>query len=385
MLEELVQKLELRKKEGLFRQRLIRQGPQTSHLKIESQLNLSFCSNDYLGLANHPDVVAALCQGSLQYGVGSGASHLISGHSSAHHELEEALARFVELPSALLFSTGYMANIAVVSTLIGHHGAVFADKLNHASLNDAVLLSRAQLIRYPHLDLESLERALARTKASNKLVLTDAVFSMDGDIAPIKEILTLCQQYGAWLLVDDAHGFGVLGRSGKGILHDLDQIDLNSPHLVYMATLGKSVGVFGAFVAGQPELIEILIQFARTYGYTTAMPSALACAVMKSLTVIEQEQWRRDRLTQHISFLRNHYQSSQWSLLPSKTPIQPLLIGKSNVVTQLSERLRREGILVPAIRPPTVPVGKSRLRISLSASHSEEEVKHLVDSLQRLE
>ena len=385
MLEELVQKLELRKKEGLFRQRLIRQGPQTSHLKIESQLNLSFCSNDYLGLANHPDVVAALCQGSLQYGVGSGASHLISGHSSAHHELEEALARFVELPSALLFSTGYMANIAVVSTLIGHHGAVFADKLNHASLNDAVLLSRAQLIRYPHLDLESLERALARTKASNKLVLTDAVFSMDGDIAPIKEILTLCQQYGAWLLVDDAHGFGVLGRSGKGILHDLDQIDLNSPHLVYMATLGKSVGVFGAFVAGQPELIEILIQFARIYGYTTAMPSALACAVMKSLTVIEQEQWRRDRLTQHISFLRNHYQSSQWSLLPSKTPIQPLLIGKSNVVTQLSERLRREGILVPAIRPPTVPVGKSRLRISLSASHSEEEVKHLVDSLQRLE
>lgn len=385
MLEELVQKLELRKKEGLFRQRLIRQGPQTSHLKIESQLNLSFCSNDYLGLANHPDVVAALCQGSLLYGVGSGASHLISGHSSAHHELEEALARFVELPRALLFSTGYMANIAVVTTLIGHHGVVFADKLNHASLNDAVLLSRAQLIRYPHLNLESLERALARTKASNKLVLTDAVFSMDGDIAPIKEILTLCQQYGAWLLVDDAHGFGVLGRSGKGILHGLDQIDLNSPHLVYMATLGKSVGVFGAFVAGQPELIEMLLQFARTYGYTTAMPSALACAVMKSLELLEQEQWRRDRLAQHISFLRSHYQSSQWSLLPSETPIQPLLIGKSNAVTQLSEKLRREGIIVPAIRPPTVPVGKARLRISLSASHSEVEVKRLVDTLQRLE
>lgn len=386
MLEELVQKLEQRKNEGLFRYRLTRQSPQTPHVKIATQLNLSFASNDYLGLANHPEVAAALCRGTLQYGVGSGASHLISGHSAVHHELENLLARFVELPSALLFSTGYMANIAVVTTLVGHHDVVFADKLNHASLNDAALLSKAKLIRYPHLDLDSLERALARTNAPSKLVLTDAVFSMDGDVAPIKELLTLCQKYGAWLLIDDAHGFGVLGFAGKGILHrSLEQIDLNSPHLIYMATLGKAVGVFGAFVAGQPEVIEMLIQFARTYGYTTAMPSALAYAVMQSLTLLEQEEWRREKLARLITLLKSHYQSSRWSLLPSLTPIQPLLIGESNTAIQLSEILRREGILIPAIRPPTVPVGQARLRISLSASHREEEIIQLAETLQRAE
>lgn len=386
MLEELAQKLEQRKNEGLFRHRLTRQSPQTPHVKIATQLNLSFASNDYLGLANHPEVAAALCRGTLQYGVGSGASHLISGHSAVHHELENLLARFVELPSALLFSTGYMANIAVVTTLVGHHDVVFADKLNHASLNDAALLSKAKLIRYPHLDLDSLERALARTNAPSKLVLTDAVFSMDGDVAPIKELLTLCQKYGAWLLIDDAHGFGVLGFAGRGILHrSLEQIDLNSPHLIYMATLGKAVGVFGAFVAGQPEVIEMLIQFARTYGYTTAMPSALAYAVMQSLTLLEQEEWRRERLARLITLLKSHYQSSRWSLLPSLTPIQPLLIGESNTAIQLSEILRREGILIPAIRPPTVPVGQARLRISLSASHREEEIIQLAETLQRAE
>lgn len=386
MLEGLVQRLEQRKNEGLFRYRLTRQGPQTPYVEIATQSNLSFASNDYLGLANHPEVVAALCQGALQYGVGSGASHLISGHSVVHHELENALARFVELPSALLFSTGYMANIAVVTTLIGHHDAVFADKLNHASLNDAALLSKAKLIRYSHLDLESLERALARTNALNKLVLTDAVFSMDGDVAPIKALLALCQKHKAWLLIDDAHGFGVLGRAGKGVLHHgLEQIDLNSPNLVYMATLGKAAGVFGAFVAGQPALIEMLIQFARTYGYTTAMPSALACAIMRSLILLEQDEWRREKLARLVALLKNRYQSSRWSLLPSLTPIQPLLIGESNTVVQLSEILRKEKILVPAIRPPTVPVGQARLRISLSASHHEAEVIQLIETLQRVE
>ncbi len=385
MLEELVQRLEQRKNEGLFRYRLTRQSPQTPHIKVATQSNLSFCSNDYLGLANHPEVVAALCQGSLQYGAGSGASHLISGHSEVHHDLENALAKYTELPRALLFSTGYMANIAVVTTLVGHHDAVFADKLNHASLNDAALLSKAKLIRYPHLDLETLERALAQTHVPNKLVLTDAVFSMDGDIAPVKELLTLCQKYNAWLLIDDAHGFGVLGHAGKGILHHCDQIDLNSPHLIYMATLGKSVGVFGAFVAGQPELIEMLIQFARTYGYTTAMPSALACAIMQSLILLEREAWRREKLARLIILLKDHYQSARWSLLPSFTPIQPLLIGESSTAVLLSEMLRREGILVPAIRPPTVPVGQARLRISLSASHREAEVIQLIEALQRVE
>lgn len=386
MLEELTQRLEQRKKEGLFRHRLMRQNPQTPYVKIATQLNLSFSSNDYLGLANHPEVAAALCHGTLHYGVGSGASHLISGHSAVHHELENALARFVALPSALLFSTGYMANIAVVTTLVGRHDAVFADKLNHASLNDAALLSKAKLIRYPHLDVENLERALARTNFPNKLVLTDAVFSMDGDVAPIKELLAICQKYGAWLLVDDAHGFGVLGRAGKGVLHHgLEQIDLNSPHLIYMGTLGKAAGVFGAFVAGQSEVIEMLIQFARTYGYTTAMPPALAYAIMQSLVLLEQEEWRREKLARLITLLRDRYQSSRWSLLPSLTPIQPLLIGESETAIQLSEMLRREGILIPAIRPPTVPVGQARLRISLSASHREKEVIQLAETLQRVE
>lgn len=384
MLTDLSARLRERENAGLYRHRLKLEGPQTIHATIDGKRYLAFCSNDYLGLANHPALVEAACQGAHQYGVGSGASHLVSGHSSAHHALEEALARFVDLPQALLFSTGYLANIAVVTTLVGRSDAVFADRLNHASLNDAVLLSGAAFARYPHLELTRLERYLADTKVSNKLVATDAVFSMDGDIAPIIELLALCEQHDAWLLLDDAHGFGVLGENGRGVLHAFDGFKLRSPCLVYMATLGKAAGVSGAFVAAQPEVIAALIQFARTYGYTTATPPLLSHALLTSLSLIEREAWRRKKLMAHELRLKRGLQSCRWSLLPSMTPIQPLMIGRSDDAVQLSKGLREKGILVPAIRPPTVPQGQARLRISLSAAHSVENIDRLIEALHDL-
>lgn len=384
MLTDLSARLRARENTGLYRRRLMLEGPQTTDVTVAGERYLAFCSNDYLGLANHPALVEAVREGAQQYGVGSGASHLISGHTSAHHALEEALAQFVGLPQALLFSTGYMANIAVVTTLVGRGDAVFVDKLNHASLNDAVLLSRASFTRYPHLELARLAQCLADTKARHKLVATDAVFSMDGDIAPTVELLALCERYDAWLLLDDAHGFGVLGRNGKGVLHAFDGLNLGSPHLVYMATLGKAAGVFGAFVAAQPDVIAALIQFARTYGYTTAAPPLLSHALLTSLSLLEQEAWRREKLTAHRLQLDRGLQSCRWSLLPSVTPIQPLMIGRSEEAVHLSERLRDKGIIVPAIRPPTIPQGQARLRISLSAAHDAEDIDRLIEALHDL-
>lgn len=384
MLTDLSVQLRERENAGLYRRRLLLEGPQTTQVTVAGKHYLAFCSNDYLGLANHPALIEAACQGARRYGVGSGASHLICGHSSAHHTLEEALARFVDLPGALLFSTGYMANQAVVTALAGRADAVFADKLNHASLNDAALLSRATFTRYPHLDLAKLARYLAESQAACKLVVTDAVFSMDGDIAPVAELLTLCEQYNAWLLLDDAHGFGVLGKNGKGVLHAFGGRKLHSPHLIYMATLGKAAGVFGAFVAAQSEVIATLIQFARTYGYTTATPPLLSYTVLASLALIEQEAWRREKLKALMMQLRTGLESCRWPLLPSITPIQPLMVGGSEDAVRLSEGLRNKGILVPAIRPPTVPQDQARLRISLSAAHSEEDIRRLVEALHDL-
>lgn len=384
MLANLSAKLRERENAGLSRRRLMLEGPQTIHATIEGKQYLAFCSNDYLGLANHPALIEAACAGAQRYGVGSGASHLISGHSTAHHTLEEALAHFVGLPQALLFSTGYMANMAVITSLVGRGDTIFADKLNHASLNDAALLSKATFTRYPHLDLAKLERYLAESEARCKLVVTDAVFSMDGDIAPVVELLALCEQYDAWLLLDDAHGFGVLGKNGQGTLHTFDKFNLRLPHLVYMATLGKAAGVSGAFVAAQPEIIETLIQFARTYGYTTATPALLAHTLMTSLSLIEQEEWRREKLIELIMQLKTGLQSLRWPLMSSMTPIQPLVVGRNSEAMHLSEALRDRGILVPAIRPPTVPEGKARLRISLSAAHCEEDVERLIEVLHDL-
>ncbi len=381
MLLNLAEQLHSRENAGLSRHRLTLESPQHTHVAIAGGEYLAFCSNDYLGLANHPQLIEAVCDGARQHGVGAGASHLISGHSSAHHALENALARFTGFPRALLFSTGYMANAGVVTALIDRGDAIFADKLNHASLNDAALHSRVKLIRYPHLDLAVLERRLAGSQARRKLVMTDAVFSMDGDIAPVAELLALCDKYDAWLLLDDAHGFGVLGRQGRGVA---SHFNLSSPRIIYMATLGKAAGVFGAFVAAQAEIIETLIQSARSYIYTTATPPLLSHALLHSLILIEQEEWRRERLSQLIVQLRKGLQSLRWKLLPSATPIQPLLIGSNDEALQLSEALREHGILVPAIRPPTVPQDTARLRISLSAAHNPADVEQLVAVLREL-
>ena len=380
-IEQLSEQLHSRQEKNLFRRRLVLESPQHTHVSIGGREHLAFCSNDYLGLADHPQLVSAACEGARKYGVGSGASHLISGHSSAHHALEEALARFTGLPRALLFSTGYMANVGAVTALLGHGDAIFCDKLNHASLNDAALLSRAKFSRYshcPHLNLAALERQLAASHARRKLVLTDAVFSMDGDIAPVPGLLELCEKYDAWLMLDDAHGFGVLGPQGRGTLA---HFNIRSPRIIYMATLGKAAGVFGAFVAAQPEIIETLIQHARSYIYTTAAPPLLSHTLLKSLELIEEEEWRREKLAQLVERLKHELNPLCWRLLPSVTPIQPLVIGENDRAVEVSEALRDRGILVPAIRPPTVPQGAARLRISLSASHTMEDLGRLGEAL----
>jgi len=381
LLEALQRDLDERSAAGLLRRRHTLGSPQSPQIAVDGKTYLSFCSNDYLGLANHPQLISALQKGAGQWGAGAGAAHLVSGHFEPHHQLEQRLADFSGKPAALLFSTGYMANIGVVQALVGKGDTVFADKLNHASLNDAMLLSRAETKRYRHGDTAQLEQLLQRAQSGRKLVVTDAVFSMDGDIAPLPELLALCERHDAWLLVDDAHGFGVLGEHGRG---SLGHFSLDSPRIVYMATLGKAAGVFGAFVAAEQEIIDTLINHARSYVYTTASPPALAVALLQSLQLIEQG----DALRTHLDRLRVHLHEGlndlPWQLMPSSTAIQPLLVGESRRALELSEGLRARGIWVTAIRPPTVPQGTARLRITLSAAHGERDVARLVEALHEL-
>lgn len=384
MFPDLAEQLAVREQAGLLRRRQVFSGPQDIHQTTADQRYLSFCSNDYLGLANHPDLIQAAQDGAQQYGVGAGASHLINGHSLAHHTLEAALAEFVHYPAALLFSTGYMANMGVITALVGRDDAIFADKLNHASLNDAALLSRAKFVRYPHADLTVLGQQLASSGARRKLVVSDAVFSMDGDIAPVNALLALCKQYDAMLLLDDAHGFGVLGQDGRGILTTLDDAESITSHVIYMATLGKAAGVFGAFVAAHEDIIETLVQNARSYIYTTATPPLLSHTLLTSLQLMQQETWRRNRLAELIHALKQGLKATRWQLLPSETPIQPLMIGDSVEAVRISQALREQGILVPAIRPPTVPQGSARLRISLSAAHEVADVAQLTAALRAM-
>jgi 8-amino-7-oxononanoate synthase len=367
---------------GLKRQRRMLESPQGARVRVDGRDYIAFCSNDYLGLAAHPELIEAARKGASRYGVGAGASHLILGHVAAHHELEERLAAFVGLPRALLFATGYMANLGVVTALAGRGDAVFADRLNHASLNDAALLSRADFRRYPHLDLAALGRLLGASGARRKLVVTDAVFSMDGDVAPLPELIALCERHDAWLLLDDAHGFGVLGTGGRGTPA---HFNTESPRLIYMATLGKAAGVFGAFVAGAAEMVEALVQRARPYIYTTAAPPMLSVALMKSLDLIHADEWRRHHLRNLIALLRERLQPGRWRLAPSLTAIQPLVIGGNEEAVAASEHLARNGLLVPAIRPPTVPQGTARLRISLSAAHEADDVERLAAALNALQ
>ena len=377
----LQRELDERSTQGLRRRRRVQDSPAGVRIKTGDLELLSFCSNDYLGLANDARLVAALHSGLKQWGVGAGASHLVSGHLTPHHELESALAEFVGKPEALLFSTGYLANLGAVQALVGRGDAVFADKLNHASLNDAMRLSRAEIQRYRHNDVEHLASLLTRSTSKRKLVITDAVFSMDGDLARLPELLTLCEQHDAWLLVDDAHGFGVLGDEGRGAL---SHFGLVSPRLIYMATLGKAVGVSGAFVAAEPVVIDTLVNQARSYIYTTASLPAISVAVLESLNLMRSEGWRRGHLQQLMAQLRVGCADLPWQLMASGTPIQPLLIGDNQSAVELSEGLRAQGILVPAIRPPTVPQGTARLRISLSAAHTGTDVNQLIEALHEL-
>jgi len=379
---ELHAELEEREAAGLRRTRRVLETPQGARVRVDGRDYVAFCSNDYLGLASHPRLIEAARRGAARYGVGAGASHLILGHSMAHNDLENRLAAFAGFPRALLFSTGYLANIGAVTALVGREDAVFADRLNHASLNDAVLLSRAAFKRYPHLDLAALERLLAGSTARRRLIVTDAVFSMDGDIAPVPELVALAERYDAWLLLDDAHGFGVLGAEGRGTLA---HFNVNSPRVIYMATLGKAAGVSGAFIAGEAEVVETLVQRARAYVYTTATPPLLAHALLESLELVRREEWRRDRLRELVRQLRASLQLARWRLEPSDTAIQPLIIGANAEAVAVAEALARGGLLVPAIRPPTVPVGTARLRISLSAAHVPDDVERLAAALNALQ
>ncbi len=347
---------------------------------IDGRKVIGFCSNDYLGLANHPDVRAALIKGVERYGVGSGAAHLVNGHTRAHHALEEELAVFTGHPRALLFSTGYMANLGLAQALVGRGDAVLEDRLNHASLLDAGLLSGARLMRYRHNDASDLAEKLASRKQGDRLVLSDGVFSMDGDIADVVGLVRACDQYDATLMLDDAHGFGVLGAQGRGTLEHLGIAPSAAP--VYMATLGKALGTAGAFIAGSEDLIETLIQKARTYVYTTAAPPAVAEAARASLALIQSQPQLRDRLADNIGYFRACCAQAGIDIMHSRTAIQPLIIGDTRATVEISERLLEKGLLITAIRPPTVPEGTARLRITLSAAHTREHIDKLVSALE---
>ena len=382
MLNSLKLSLDQRKVDGLLRQRRLLDSPQAEHIVANNEHFLSFCSNDYLGLANHPDLIATMQSAAQASGVGSGASNLITGHHRYHDNLEKQLAKFVQMPAALLFSTGYMANIGVISALMGRNDAVFADKLNHACLNDGAFLSRAAFHRFPHNDVVALEELLKTSTAKHKLIAADAVFSMDGDMAPLPEYLSLCEKYDAYLYVDDAHGFGVLGEHGQGTLN---HFKLKSPRIIMMATLGKAAGVAGAFVAGEQVVIEYLIQKANSYVYSTPAPPALSATLSASVNLIEHGDHLRSHLRTLIAYLKDNLNCRKWQLMPSDTAVQPLVVGGNHEALALSEYLQSCGVLVPAIRPPTVPVGTSRLRISLSAAHSIEDIQKLIKVLHQAE
>jgi len=380
-MKDLSRKLRAHQQESLYRTRQIVDGPQGIEVRVNGRDYLAFCSNDYLGLANHPDIVAAFHQGLDEFGAGSGAAHLITGHSRVHHALEEELAGFVQRPRALLFSTGYMANLGVMSALLGRGDRVFQDRINHASLLDGARLSGARLVRYPHGDTADLATRLAAAPAGEYLVATDGVFSMDGDVAPLEQLADLATRHDAWLMVDEAHALGVIGLQGCG---SAAQCGLDQQQVpILMGTLGKAFGTFGAFVAGSEELIETLIQEARTYIYTTALPPAVAGATRAALQLVRGEEWRRERLQVLIRRFRAGTGQLGLELCDSETPIQPLIAGTADRALRLAQALREQGILVTAIRPPTVPQGGARLRITFSANHQDEHVDRLLDALEK--
>ena len=349
---------------------------------VDGRRAVDFCSNDYLALARHPDIASAMAAAAVRHGAGSGASHLVAGHGIEHARLEEELALFTGRARALLFSTGYMANLAVVGALAGGGEQVLLDRLCHASLIDAALLCRARFKRFAHADAAAAERALARGDGTAALIATDGVFSMDGDLAPLAELARLSRAHDCWLVVDDAHGLGVLGPTGRGSLEECGLDEKAVPVLV--GTLGKAFGTFGAFVAGAADVIELLLQKARPYAYTTALPQPIAAATRQALRIAAREPWRRERV---LSLARRFSQAAQQlgvPLMASTTPIQPVLLGSTARVLRAQEELLNAGFWVVAIRPPTVAAGSSRLRVTLSAGHTEDQVDGLVEALGRI-
>jgi 8-amino-7-oxononanoate synthase len=393
LLQKIEQQLAELGEQDLLRTRRVTASATDAVMTVDGRELLTFCSNDYLGLASHPQLRQALAEGARRYGVGSGASHLISGHSAAHDELEQRLAAtqapFIQHARALYFSTGYMANLGLLSGLAAVDFAeteIFSESLNHASIIGGTRLARCKVQIYPHADVVTLEQLLKSSTASTKIVVSDSVFSMDGLIAPLQQMLALCEQHDALLVIDDAHGFGVLGASGAGVL---EHLELCSPNLVYMGTLGKAAGVAGAFVAAHTSIIEWLTQKSRPYIYTTAAPAALAHALLTSLDIIQSDEGaqRRAHLQSLIAQFKNSVGSNIGGMacMPSDTQIQPLVVGDNRRAMQYAAVLLDRGIWVPAIRPPTVPVGTARLRVSLSAAHSHAHVERLVDALHGLE
>ena len=389
LIDSVNRKLAALDQQSLIRRRRVADTRCTPLQVVDGRAMLAFCSNDYLGLAAHPRVVEALRAGAQLYGAGSGASHLISGHSRAHAILEERLAAFaaphIDEARALYLSTGYMANLAVLTALgLDADAAIFSEALNHASLIDGARLARASVSVYPHGDIAALEALLAASSASTKIVATDAVFSMDGNLAPLPALLALCERHGAWLVVDDAHGFGVLGAQGRGAL---EHFNLRSPNIVYVGTLGKAAGVSGAFIAAHASVIELMIQRARPYIYTTAAPPALAHALLTSLDIITSEEGAalRSHLELLIAQLDADLRLTRWQRVASTTPIQPILIGPNDEALRIAAALHARGLWVPAIRPPTVPKGSARLRVTLSAAHTHDEVAQLATALNELE
>jgi 8-amino-7-oxononanoate synthase len=364
--------------ENLRRHRRVIDSAQGARVMIDGRAVLNFASNDYLGLANHARLRDAAHAAIDEFGVGAGASPLVTGHLRLHERAEERFAAFSRLPRALLFASGYAANLGILTSLCDRHAEIFADRLNHACLVDGARLSRATFTRYPHLDLAALAAQLAASRAEVKVVATDTVFSMDGDVADVRGLLALCEHHDAWLVLDDAHGIGVLGATGRGAL---EFFDVQSPRIVYMATLGKALGGYGAFVAGAPEVVEWLVQRARTYIYSTALPPVAAAAAIAALDLVDAQPQLVSRLRQRIEEFRAASAAIGLRLAASTTAIQPIVLGEAAWAVDASQRLLEQGFLVPAIRPPTVPEGTSRLRVSLSAAHSPEDVEQLANAL----
>lgn len=383
LLKALQEDLESWDAQGLTRVLHPIQSASSTHIRINNREYLNFSSNDYLGLARHPEIIKATHTALSRYGVGSTASHAVCGHFDSHEALEQCFAEWVEQPEACLFSSGYQANLAVISALLGHHDAIFSDKLNHACLNDGAILSRAAFHRFKHNDLDHLSQLLERHPARRRLIAVDGVYSMDGDLAPLAALANIAERHNAWLLVDDAHGLGVLSH-GRGSLRHWG---INRERVIYMGTLGKALGTSGACVAAHPLIIRTLIQRARPYIYTTALPPALAAGTLAAFTILEREPERVAHLHALCERFRKAMSSAQegglWSLPPSFTAIQPLIVYTTERAVALNRTLKELGFWVPAIRTPTVPQNAARLRVTFSAAHTFEHVDALVSALKK--